>query len=259
MGQYTLHIDDQTWHLDYNHPGTPCRGVIDDVEWALAPLQFQDHCALLEHHLNWHDGTLELDETGYAAELLVLNKVPEALHAHIAPVCLWWAAGAPESPHQVDVAGLRCRPWSHGQRLQALHHARDHEHFYPVVYIQAMLTMCVEQVPASWPSQAQWHAGQFNAALDQVTACNGKHGFQQDLAALDETQRSQLITLCRTMGWTPRQVLAMPAVEVDELLELLGTAPAPQPMRSGPKNVHSDWVQQSDAVMITIEDEGTDS
>lgn len=157
-----------------------------------------------------------------------------------------------------DCGGIRLhlRPWTSGERFQAMSHCRradgDGERVDLGAYLRAMLATSVVTVePAR--SLDELDSGATRSLLEAVTALNvvSPEALADSIPDTPEADRITL-RLCRALGWTPTQVWATPAVEVDRLLRLLDRNAASQ--TAAPTRV-ARLADHPDATVIRIEDD----
>jgi len=218
----------------------------------LRPWSLDDHLTALDRHAH-HDGHApRLDPDGLAAEVLARTCDPPldaASASELAPLALWWASGGDSPTPPAPTPELR--PWSSLARARALDACTDpHTGRLQIgSYLRAMIAASTgdrsdEALPGS----------DGLALLDAVTRVNTPPSNLAEGPGSDALAR-QTLRLCRALGWTPGQVWAAPAVEVDRLLALLDRteapsqpltpAPAPAPRRSG-------LAAHPDAVIIEV-------
>ncbi len=237
---------------------------------SLRPWTCGEHLAALGRHLKAGAGGVVLDTSAFCAEMLGREGLEGAQADEVAPLALWWAAGGgepsarpgPEGWLELEHCRVRVRPWTAGERLRAL--ARcvrgqgEERRFEAGRYLEAMLEASVQGVE---PEGVDWRA--LDAAstvtlLDAVVALNVPQ--EEELALMDSPEvAASTLRLCRELGWTPSQVWATPAPEVDRLLRLLeasrgAAAPhsEPVPRASGPRTPRLS--DHPDAIVIQIED-----
>lgn len=206
---------------------------------------------------------LALDTRELSRRVLVHSGVAEDAQTSFAPLALWWASGGETSPAALgggwyDCGGVRLhlRPWTSGERFQAMSHCRradgDGERVDLGAYLRAMLETSVVTVePAR--SLDDLDSGVTRSLLEAVTALNVVSP-ETPADSIPDTPEADRITLrlCRALGWTPTQVWATPAVEVDRLLRLLDRNAASQ--TAAPTRI-ARLADHPDATVIRIEDD----
>jgi hypothetical protein len=226
--------------------------------WPLsAHLEALDACVVPTAH------GLILDTRAFSRHVLAQPGLAEEARTRFAPLALWWASGGDTSPaalgggwYDCDGVRLQLRSWTHGERFQAMTRCRradgNGERFDLGAYLRAMLEASVVTIePAR--SLDELHAGTTRSLLEAVVSLNV---VSPETAAdsLADTREADRITLrlCRALGWTPTQVWATPAAEVDRLLRLLDRADARE--TAAPTRV-ARLADHPDAVVIHLEDD----
>jgi hypothetical protein len=236
--------------------------------WTLAA-----HLAACDAAVRVDGGRLHIDAHAFAAAVLrhcgaAPDTVPE-----LAPVALWWAAGAGKTlSAPIDRDGwlpltrgrARLQPWTWAARCRAVDASlvpgTDHE-FRLTPYLAAMLRATV--VAAEDVDLDALAGADAQRLLAAVVAVNSEAGPLEDtLAAASPAAASRLaadtLRLCKALGWTPSQVCALPAVEAQRLLALLDrVAPTPPPPPApAPRPAYvSRLAGYPDAVVIRVEDD----
>lgn len=238
----TIVIDGRAFAIELAGAGRPLAvqvanalGGTDRV--SLRPWPCACHLTSLRRHLYVDGHDLMLDSAGYADDVLGWAEVPAALWPELRPLALWWAYGAPSPDEDVAPAasgrvqlglGLwaQLRPWTWGERLAAqqasLGPIDGAESFDPVGYLHSMLAASVVRLEVDAgeaPAMDELHAAATRRLLAAVSAIN-----HRDAGALDTLSpalAAATLRLCSAMSWTPGQVLAMSAPEVERLLALL--------------------------------------
>ena len=110
-------------------------------------------------------------------------------------------------------------------------HADTHDaRFDPVGYFTDMLDASVVAVERRDDGVAQtlaWReldSGAARALLLAVTSLNhpyGEAGESDPLEQMSDSGARRTLQLCQALGWTPAQVLASPAFEIERLIRLL--------------------------------------
>lgn len=236
----------------------------------LQPWRLRQHLAALRQSLFVTTDGLRLDTRAFSSLVLGESGVSDDLAPGFSSLALWWAAGGDPAPHSgpaltgwldLGPARVNLRPWSNGERLQALGRCLSGEgdaaSLDTVAYLEAMLSASV--VGFDPPLDA----GDLDAAatarlLDVVVELNAPAAGQVDSVLASAIGDSEHLTratlrLCRSLGWTPSQVWSAPAAEVDRLLALLERLePAPP---SAPAEHSPGLADLPDAVVIRIEDD----
>lgn len=225
----------------------------------LRPWGFDAHLRALDQHTRVDASGRTFDSGGFACDVLRDSGVPESKFDELAPVALWWASGGGRS----GAVQARLRPWTYSERSKALEEslvtrpdgARE---LSLDRYLRAMLRASVVTLEPPGATVEALDGPSTAALLEEVVALN-----QGGERVEDETVRSAgrearelarvTLRLCGALGWTPSQVWATPAAEVDRLLALLQLtevpSPAPAPVPRRPRL--SDF---PDAVVIQVED-----
>jgi len=243
-------------------------------EIALRPWTCGAHLDALGRHLRPAPAGLALDAPSFCGEVLADSGLSADLLPEIGPLALWWAAGGDARPParpdadgwlELDGARVQLRPWTHGERLRALGDSvvtgpDERTSFDVAAYLGAMLRASVRAwAPGPPRDPRELDAASTAALLDAVVALNVPEGLLEDdlserLRAGAQEVAALTLRLCRALGWTPSQVAAAPAAEIDRLLELLdvveGRAGASAAAAPTPR-----IADHPDAVVIQIEDD----
>jgi hypothetical protein len=223
----------------------------------------REHLAALDECVVPTAHGLTLDTRELSRRVLAHSGVAEDAQTRFAPLALWWASGGETSPAALgggwyDCGGVRLhlRPWTSGERFRAMSRCRragaDGERFDLGAYLRAMLETSVVTVE---PARAldELDSGATRSLLEAVVALNVVS--PEELAdGIPDTPEADRITLrlCRALGWTPTQVWATPAVEMDRLLRLLDRTAASE--SAAPTRV-ARLADHPDATVIRIEDD----
>lgn len=231
---------------------------------CLPPWPLSEHLAALDACVGVTPDGLVLQTDAFAERVLAFSGVSGGdAQSGFAPLALWWASGGEALPLALgggwyDCSGLRIllRAWTAGERFRALARCSTNEgsgeRFNLGNYLRAMLAASVVAVEPARPL-GEIHSGATRALLEATIALNVLS--PKALAdAIPDTPQADRITLrlCRALGWTPTQVWATPAAEVDRLLVLLDRADGAQvaaPARAPRLSDHPD------ATVIRIEDD----
>ncbi|WP_342374035.1 hypothetical protein NVS55_21740 [Myxococcus stipitatus] len=269
----SIEIDGQTFHL---HPGVtsgaPEVEASTGGRFQLHPWSFDSHLRALGVHA-WLDGAgMSFDAEGFASDVLRGSGVPESLFTELTPLALWWALGGaresslgtlPEGWVQAGDVRARLRPWTFSERARVVEESLTLEpdgtrELNLERYLRAMLAVSVVEIVPAVPMDTLDGAST-TALLEAVVAINTGDERNEDQTLRTPGAQARVLAevtlkLCRALGWTPSQVWATPAAEVDRLLALLrlteAHTPAPAPKRRTPRL--SDF---PDAVVIQVEDD----
>ncbi len=240
---------------------------------TLSPWTCGEHLRALGRHLRAEGPGLTLDERAFCGEVLARCEQGPTHEEELAPLALWWAVGGGEPRTRPDPAGwlalascrVRLRPWTCGERLRAqgrsLRAGSGGERSFDAgAYLAAMVEASVDLVEPPGARVETLDAESTVALLDAVVALNVPGEWEEQLADSEEAA-AMTLRLCRELGWTPSQVWATPASEVDLLLRLLDRvrggdqpAPAPTPTPRAPSRPPR-LADFPDAIVIQIEDE----
>lgn len=237
--------------------------------WTLAA-----HLAACEAAMRIDAGTVRFDTDAFAAAVLAHCGADPDSFAELAPAALWWAAGADQPPPPPLGQGgwlpltrgrVRLQPWTWADRCKAVDRSRVGDRDFRLTpYLAAMLrATAVEADDVDLDRLAGVDAQHLLAAVIAVNTPQGP--LEDTLAAaapaLADRLAADTLHLCRALGWTPSQVWALPAVEVERLLLLLARtapaqapAPAPAPRPAAPAP-HSRLAAYPDAIVIRVEDD----
>ena len=192
----------------------------------------------------------------------------------------------PDSEGWLPLGGdrsARLRAWSWGERLRAARRELEaaagetgevSEHsFDAVAYLEAMLHGCVVEfvdggrelsdATARAAAIADLDARATRTLLAAVAELNCPTTGDDPLADLPPALAAASLRLCATFGWTPEQLLAKPAPEVQRLLALVTRAEGgslapgrrePQRRQASPRRPR--LADHPDAVVITFGDDG---
>lgn len=238
---------------------------------ALRPWTCGEHLAALGRHLKPGASGVTLDTAGFSDEVLAREGLRGPDAEELLPLALWWAAGGgvararpgPEGWWELGPCRVLLRPWTAGERLKAL--ARcvrgqgEGRAFDAGLYLEALLEASVKAVEPVGMDPRTLDAASTQALLEAVVALAVP---EEDEALLDSPEAAATtLRLCRELGWTPAQVWATPAPEVDRLLRLLEAArgatvacSSPGP-RTGPRPRGSRIADHPDAIVIQLEED----
>ncbi len=192
----------------------------------------------------------EVDGERYAALVLDALGAPADRWPGLAPLALWWAAAPGAS---VVGEGLPTRPWTFSERAQTLMEASEAHDSGGLdlkldLYLYGMLRASAqhegwEQLPAA--------AG--HRLLSEVVRLNHPD-LEEERAAEPPALTRALLKVCRALGLTPSQVRALPAAEVDRVLDLLAQDAAADPVAAPRRSRRPKLADHPDAIVILAED-----
>ena len=233
------------------------------------PWTCEKHLSALKRHLKPSAAGVEMDARAFSRDVLDSSGIPADLADELIPLALWWAAGGEELPageiasdgwfHAGKVAA-RLQPWSNGKRLQALADngitAEDGAPSFNVAgYLEAMLADTIVETDPSGQKFHDFDSQSTMAVVQAVIQLNVPRGWEDELTARLREGSQQMavntLRLCRALGWTPSQVWATPAPEIDHLLALLDRVEGTPSATSRPQG----FADHPDAVVIEIEDD----
>lgn len=237
----------------------------------LGPWRFAQHVAALDRHAVAEGGKLRFDTAGFATEVLAASGMADMSPEPWTPVALWWAAGAPVDGHprprlngdwlEAPNARVRVRPWTFVERSRAVSASistrNDGSQEVSLErYLHALAAASVVEVDPPELSYDQID-GLAAALVDALVAISleGRR-IEDDLLDAGDAESQALaqltLRLCKLLGWTPSQVWAAPAVEIDRLLKLLAMTEVREAAR--PSGRAPSLADYPDAVMIRMED-----
>ncbi len=244
----------------------------DGTDVHLRPWTCGEHLRLLGRHVLPGSQGGALDSRGYARDMLEALDVPEHLADEMSPLALWWAAADGEQArHQVGAHGwlelesvrVRLAPWTHGARLGAMAHSISAEsdgtlYFNVETYLKAMLKASVVEVDPAKCEILELDSDSAAALIDAVVGFNvPDSSIENQIAEAFQAGIQQMaantLRLCRALGWTPSQVWATPAPEVDTLLSLLDIVAGKTPQAQSQPQFQG-LAAHPDAVVIQIKD-----
>lgn len=231
MPEAIAEIDGMVFRGRFSGFDQPLEVMLPDGDPVLLrPWPYRAHLAALGESLFAGEAGLVLDTQYFASRVLAWSDVPPARLDTLAPLALWWAAGGDAAPtaDPLDLGTTRAtlRPWTERERLTALLAARQGDAFNAPVYLDSMVRASVagfspEALLDELDSQATARL------LHAVVGLNAPDPADDPLLGggthAAEAARATL-ALCRALGWTPSQVLATSAVEIDRLRHLLALA-----------------------------------
>jgi hypothetical protein len=240
--------------------------------------RYDDHLAALRTGLATAEegavgARVALDLPRYLSALPAFAELGDATRSDLLPVALWWAGGGDDIPAAwpdadgratIDGRSVALRRWSHRERLASLLSCLDDEdveaepreggRFDAVAYLDAMVRCAVapglsghalDELPVRWALPLIEAVVSLNVVQPEDEPLPGAGPRAQAAAA-------QTLSLCRALGWTPSQVWAAPAAEIDRLQALVALA-EPRPARAVATRPPR-LADHSDAVVIRIED-----
>lgn len=233
------------------------------IQIKLQPWPLRAHLAALGECVIPTRLGLALDEPAFCRQVLQYSRAPERMHEVFAPLALWWASGGETLPvalgggwYTIGAMLAQLRPWTCGERFLALARCRlttaDGMSFNLGAYLRALLEAGVVALEPAQPLD-DLDSATTQALLASVIGLNAATP-DVDAKSFPDTPEADRITLrlCRALGWTPAQVWATPAPEVDRLLALLDRIEhAPASATTGVTGL----AQHPDAVIIHIEDD----
>ncbi|MBE0619440.1 MAG: hypothetical protein IH605_02500 [Burkholderiales bacterium] len=234
---------------------------------CLMPWRYRQHLHALNACISAEGATLNLDWRRFAAQVLDDSGIAQTQHDELAPLALWWAAGGDEEPRSAPQAGawvelgsarVRLQTWSERQRLSALIAAFTEgtdggDWFDAVGYLDSMVRESVAELVGAHAVD-ELDAAATAGLLHATVALNVLDPDAEALVhggAQAQQVAARTLRLCRALGWTPSQVWAAPAAEVDRLLALLDL------LEPGTRHVaapSSRLAEHPDAVVINIDD-----
>ncbi|GEN10463.1 hypothetical protein SAMN05443572_103367 [Myxococcus fulvus] len=272
---FSIEIDGRRFHL---HTDDSSRSI--EVEVATGeriPLWrwgFGAHLRALDSHARLEGAGLDFDAEGFALDVLRDSGVPESCFTELAPLALWWALCGlrepsvgvlPEGWRQVGEVRARLRPWTFAERTQVLEAslvvlADGARELSLERYLRGMLdASVVECAPAV--ALESLDGATTAALLEAVVSVNAEFAAPEDRMLEASGKQARVLAevtlkLCRALGWTPAQVWATPASEVDRLLTMLKlTEPPAPPPRQAPASRAMRLSDFPDAVVIQVEDD----
>ena len=232
----------------------------------LHPWPLQAHLSALDDCVLPSAQGLFLDSLEFGRRVLTHSDVAEDAQASFAPLALWWASGGETSPAALGGGWYACgtvrvqlRPWTCGERFLALSRCASGEEgrarFDLGAYLRALLDASVVAVqpPAA---VGELDSGATHALLEAVVALNVATPAASGDSFPDTPEAARItLRLCRALGWTPTQVWATPAAEVDRLLSLLDRLESSEATTSPRASRAPSLADHPDAVVIRIEDD----
>lgn len=191
-----------------------------------------------------------VDGDRYAALVLDALGAPAARWATLAPLALWWAATPGAS---VVGEGLPTRPWTFAERAQALQTASEAQAGGGLdlkldLYLYEML-----RASALYEGWDRLPAAAGHRLLAEVVRLNHPD-LDEERAAEPPALTRALLKVCRALGLTPSQVRALPAAEVDRVLDLLAQDALAHPDAVSRRPRRPKLADHPDAVVILAED-----
>lgn len=260
----SIEIDGRAYATDFQGFDTPMNAyALAGAQVRLQPWRLSVHLsALAECVIPTRQG-VALNARAFSRKVLDNPLLPESLHEIFAPLALWWASGGEATPEALDGGWNLCgsvrvllRPWSSGERFSALSRCRldagDGTRFNLSAYLVAMLEASVVAMEPSRPLQSLDSSA--TCALLKVVIALNAPDFQESRSVFPDLPEADRLTLrlCKVLGWTPSQVWATPAPEMDRLLAMLDRIDSAESRRPA---LGSGLAQHPDAVVIRIEDD----
>ncbi|WP_169307507.1 hypothetical protein, partial [Chitiniphilus eburneus] len=214
------------------------QGRVRRWRWTLPPWTYRQHLAALRECVTVDGDGAALDNRRLAAAVLATGNLPDAARDACLALALWWASGADTASEtelrdgRIDLDGIPAQlaPWTEGQRAQALGECLVGEDaegvwFDAVGYLDRMARATLRE-----PVPDTLHAAATQRLLNAAVALNVVDPEDRTLlgagpAARETAQRT--LRACRALGWTPSQVWAAPAAEIERVLQLLALSETP--------------------------------
>lgn len=245
--------------------------LADGRQVSIRPWTCGEHLAALGRHARPGSGGVELDLPAFCGEVLARDGLQGAVAQELEALALWWAAGGGDGPGrrpgadgwlQLASCRVRLRPWTAGERQKALGSSLRREgearSLDVARHLEAMLEASVVSVEPAGADLRALDSADTMALLEALVAQNTVGLEERDQLASPDLARVTL-RLCRELGWTPSQVWATPAPEVDRLLALLDACGPSRPaLPAGPPapvtSPRGGIADHPDAIVIRIED-----
>jgi len=219
--------------------------------------------AALREHVRVTGAGVVLSESGFADA--VLADLPREERAGLEPMALWWGAGGP--PPELVREGdwvwigrrwMGLRSWSWRERCDALNASVSQDgggqQFDFVGYLDTMVRACIVDSEPTDLVLEEIDAAETAALLAAVRGLNEPDQTLANGTVSGDLARKTL-QLCKALGWTPSQVWAAPAAEIDALLGLLEIEERPAPVAKTASVRGSRLARHADAVVIQIGDD----
>jgi hypothetical protein len=265
-GVCTIVVDRRAYEVEASE-GTMCVRygdlVLELPRWSAA-----QHLDALHRHLVPGPAGVELDGEGYAAEVLARTEAPVERWGELVPLALWWATRpeldatlndeASTELHDGARAWLRDCTWL--ERVAAARRGLTKFEgglaIDPVRVMEHLLEQVVERIegPDGRARALDEIAGSSLVRLANVVLeRNSREAPFSELGELEEApeQARGLLELCRALGRSPSEVLALPAAEVDIVRELLRRVePTKASARPVTTRAHAPLHDAPDAIVI---------
>lgn len=268
-----VEVDGRRFSVHLGGPDAPLEVAASTGErvW-LRRWRFEEHLRALDRHSGADARGPSFDHEAFARELLRDSGVPEPLHAELVPVALWWATGGaldavsspgPDGWVRLGSFRARLRPWTLSERSRALGEsltpgADGGRELGLAHYLRAMLAASVVALEPAGVALSMLDGATTAVLLDAVVALNTAGERDEDKRmrvpdAQDRALAQVTLRLCRALGWTPSQVWATPAAEIDRLLAMLELMECPS-QSAAPAPRAPGLADHPDAVVIQVED-----
>jgi hypothetical protein len=191
-----------------------------------------------------------VDGERYAALVLDALGAPTERWAALAPLALWWAATPGAS---VIGEGLPIRPWTFAERADAIQTASE---AHDGGGLDLKLDLYLHQMLRASAQHEGWErlsAAAGHRLLAEVVRLNHPD-LAEERAAEPPALTQALLKVCRALGLTPSQVRALPAAEVDRVLDLLAHDAEAHPVTAPRRARRPKLADHPDAVVILAED-----
>lgn len=271
-----VRVGERDFIVHVGAPGEPLSVETASGERArLWPWRLGDHLDALDRYVDAGGGAVHFDHEGFAREVLLKSGAPASLAEELEPLALWWAVGGETGePGEVKEGKFcahklraRLRRWTFAEREGALSasvvaRADGAKEFRLARYLRAMLRASVVELD---PAPLEDLEGAEAAALlNAVSALNAEGKSDTDKVIREggdggKVMAATTLRICRALGWTPSQVWAAPAAEIDRIIALLDLVEPQAAARAGAGEPKSQARRPSladypDAVIIRVED-----
>lgn len=265
------------------HKGGPGEGLHVEASTGqalrLAPWRLDEHLDALDRHVDAGGGAIRFHDQGFAREVLARSNVPASLMDELTPLALWWAVGGEVSKDEgrdvregwFAVEGVRAnlRRWTFVERENAMassmvERGDGAKEFKLARYLRAMLDASVVSLEPGPVGSLEGAAAM--ALLDAVAELNAEGSGEADRLVRENGDAGRALAattlrICKALGWTPSQVWATPAAEIDRIVAMLDVLEGPHveqrsvaPNRA-PVRRQASMADYPDAVVIQVEDD----